>query len=175
MKMYDYSNLLQAVRETNTNKIMADYKLKTGEEILQTYQNEKRKISSKRRQFKNFGCPFYGEILILYCRTSGNVAYKVRCPNNKIYTVFDSEIELEEHKSEPKKQENLADTYNELINLINETNKKAENLCKTKNKQQLAESLKNILNIRNEYQYLDPIPIVLDSAIELIKNYISKM
>lgn len=152
-----------------------DYNLKLGEEILETYQMKNVKVISNRKIFRKFSNPFFGEVLIQYCRTSGNVAYKVRCPNNKIYIVFDSEIELEEHKSEPKKQENLTDIYNELINLINETNKKAENLCKTKNKQQLTESLKNILNIRNEYQYLDPIPIVLDSAIELIKNYISKI
>lgn len=145
--------------------------------ILEEYKDKLCKVNSNRIIFKKFETPFVGEMISMHQRNTQqhSFAYDVKCPNGKIYVVYPSEIKFEEHKSEPKKQENLQDTYNELINLINETNKKAENLCKTKNKQQLTESLKCILNIRNKYQYLDPIPIVLDSAIELIKNYISKM
>ena len=81
------------------------------EKNIKTYENEICEVNSNRVQFRQFKKPFKAILREKYIRWNGTKpAYKVECPNGKVYCVYSSEIMLDENKNENILHESKKDT-----------------------------------------------------------------
>lgn len=143
------------------------------EKNIKTYENEICEVNSNRVQFRQFKKPFKAILREKYIRWNGTKpAYKVECPNRKVYCVYSSEIMLDENKNEnivheSKKDTSAMDEYTSLYERL-----KIEVMMLDKS------ALDKMLNVFNnvikqtgkssaQALFIEPYKLIVEMAIEL--------